>query len=238
MTTLQKTKEIDSLIANVEKKLSEIDKQRSTLQESLANLKKQKAVLKEQTTAYTSLSVQHFKVTNHSSENEKIKLFQSLFRGREDVFAKRFESSKTGKIGYQPCCRNEWVPGICRKPKTKCSDCRNRDFVPVDDNVIRGHLLGSEPQKQSSHDFTIGVYPMLKNETCKFLAVDFDKESWTKDAVAFMETCEKFSIHSALERSRSGQSGSSSQNPLRQCWLANSVPSLSRKLWRTVPRLV
>jgi hypothetical protein len=84
---------------------------------------------------------------------------------------------------------------------TKCSDCKNRDFVPVCDNVIRGHLLGSEPQKQSSRDFTIGVYPILKNETCKFLAVDFDKESWTKDAVAFMETCEKFSIHSALERS-------------------------------------
>ena len=198
MTALQKTKEIDSLIANVERKLSEIDNQRSALQENLANLKKQKALLKEQTSSYTSLSIQYAKVTNHSSENEKIKLFQSLFTGRNDVFAKRFESVKTGKSGYQPCCRNEWVPDICRKPKTKCSDCDNRDFVPIDDNVIRGHLLGSEPYKQFSRDFTIGVYPMLKDETCRFLAVDFDKGSWTKDASAFMESCEKFSIHSAL----------------------------------------
>jgi superfamily II DNA or RNA helicase len=86
-------------------------------------------------------------------------------------------------------------------------------------------LLGSEPQKQSSRNFIIGIYPMLKDETCKFLAVDFDKESWREDASAFMDSCEKFSIHSALERSRSGQGG--------HVWIFFSEPVkavLARKL--------
>ena len=81
MTALQKTKEIDSLIANVERKLSEIDNQRSELQENLANLKKQKALLKEQTSSYTSLSIQYAKVTNHSSENEKSNYSNPCLRG-------------------------------------------------------------------------------------------------------------------------------------------------------------
>jgi len=202
---VQKTEDIDFLIAAVENKLRKIDEQRCELQEELSELKQQRELLTEQNRPDPSrLSL---KVTNHSSEKEKIALFRSLFAGRKDVFAKRFESAKTGKSGYQPCCRNEWVPGICRKPKGKCSDCDNRDFVSIDDEVIRGHLLGSEPHKQSSRDFTIGLYPMLEDETCRFLAVDFDKESWTKDAAAFMETCNEHCVPAALERSRSGQGG-------------------------------
>jgi hypothetical protein len=72
-------------------------------------------------------------INNHSSPEEKIVLFRSLFRGREDVFAKRFESRKTGKSGYQPFCRNEWARGICGKPKITCGSCTNRAFVPISD---------------------------------------------------------------------------------------------------------
>ena len=61
-------------------------------------------------------------VTNHAAQAAKVALFRSLFRGRAEVYARRFESLKTGKTGYQPVCRNEWFAGICEKPKTRCDD--------------------------------------------------------------------------------------------------------------------
>lgn len=221
---MTKLKEIASLIAAAEQKITEIDAQRATLQGKITELKRQKALLTKQASP-SFQPKQSPTVTNHSSEKEKIALFRSLFAGREDVFAKRFESTKTGKSGYQPCCRNEWVSDICGKPKGKCSDCYNRDFIPIDDEVIKGHLLGSEPHKQSSRDFTIGVYPMLEDETCRFLAVDFDKKSWTQDAAAFLETCNKNNVPAVLEQSRSGQGG--------HVWIFFSEPVkavLARKL--------
>ena len=146
-------------------------------------------------------------VTNQSSQEEKIALFRSLFRGREDVYPRRFESMKTGKKGYQPVCRNEWISGICEKPKIRCEDCGHREFLPITDVVVRNHLQGLDPQDKSGRDFTIGVYPMLPDETCWFLAVDFDKASWQEDARAFLETCSQFNVPAALERSRSGNGG-------------------------------
>ena len=81
-------------------------------------------------------------VNNHSSIQDKIKLYRSLFRGREDVYPRRFESIKTGKSGYQPACKNEWARGICDKPKVKCSNCENRNYLPLNDQVIEWHLRG------------------------------------------------------------------------------------------------
>ncbi len=81
-------------------------------------------------------------VTNQSSPAAKIKLFRSLFRGREDVYPRRFESRKTGKSGYSPACANEWVPGVCEKPRIKCTDCPQRRFFPITDEVIGWHLSG------------------------------------------------------------------------------------------------
>jgi hypothetical protein len=101
----------------------------------------------------------------------KIGLFRSLFRGRTDVYPVRFESRKTGKTGYAPACANEWVRGVCEKPRIKCTDCPSRCFLPVTDEVIRWHLSGRTEQGQ---DFVMGVYPMLQDETCYFLAIDFD----------------------------------------------------------------
>ncbi len=141
-------------------------------------------------------------VTNPSPQEAKIHLFRNLFRGREDVYPKRFESLKTGKKGYQPVCRNEWVSGICEKPRIRCDDCAHRELRPVTDDVVRNHLLGMDPQASSGRDYTIGVYPMLPDETCWFLAADFDKASWQQDAGAFLETCKLFDVPAALERSR------------------------------------
>ena len=143
-------------------------------------------------------------VNNQSSPEAKIALFRSLFRGRGDVYPRRFESKKTGKSGYAPACANEWVRGICEKPRIKCAECPHRRFLPVTDEVIRWHLSGHDDAGQS---FVAGVYPMLLDETCFFLAVDFDKSNWSEDANAFLETCRRLEVPAALERSRSGRGG-------------------------------
>ncbi len=135
------------------------------------------------------------------TESEKIALFRSLFKGREDVYPRRFESRKTGKSGYQPACGNEWLPGVCRKPQVKCADCEHRKLLAVTNTTIRNHLLGRD---DTGKDFTIGVYPLLENETCWFLAADFDKKDWEPDVKAFAETCRKLKVPVAIERSRSG----------------------------------
>jgi superfamily II DNA or RNA helicase/very-short-patch-repair endonuclease len=140
-------------------------------------------------------------VTQDSAPAAKVALFRSLFRGREDVYARRFESRKTGRAGYQPACANEWARGLCDKPRIKCADCPNRRFLPVTDEVIRWHLSGRDDQ---GRDFVAGVYPMLEDETCQFLAVDFDGRNWQADAAAFLETCRRLALPAALERSRSG----------------------------------
>ena len=142
-----------------------------------------------------------------ASQKEKIALFRSLFRGREDVFPRRFESKTTGKSGYQPVCRSEWIRPVCQKPKIKCGECENRDFVSLSDEVIRNHLTGFDHSDKYAREYVIGVYPMLLNETCWFLAVDFDKETWVADAKAYLETCRSFKVPAALERSRSGNGG-------------------------------
>jgi superfamily II DNA or RNA helicase/very-short-patch-repair endonuclease len=146
----------------------------------------------------------HEVVHRQSSPEAKIALFRSLFRGRDDVYPRRFESRKTGKSGYQPACANEWAPGICQKPKVKCADCQHRNFLPVTDDVIRWHLSG---QDASGREFVMGMYPMLQDETCFFLAADFDKTHWQEDAGAILDTCRHMNLAAALERSRSGNGG-------------------------------
>jgi superfamily II DNA or RNA helicase/very-short-patch-repair endonuclease len=143
-------------------------------------------------------------VTKDSPPDAKIELFRSLFRGRADVYPRRFESRKTGKAGYQPACANEWVRVVCEKPRIKCADCPNRRLLSVTDEVIRWHLSGRDHQ---GRNFVMGVYPMLQDETCHFLAVDFDRENWREDAGAFLETCRQLDLPAALERSRSGNGG-------------------------------
>jgi hypothetical protein len=76
-------------------------------------------------------------VTQSSPAHAKVALFRSLFRGREDVYPRRFESRKTGRSGYMPACAHEWVRGICEKPHVKCADCPHRHFLPMTDEVIR-----------------------------------------------------------------------------------------------------
>lgn len=140
-------------------------------------------------------------IDRRSSAEAKIRLFRSLFRGRDDIYARRFESRKTGKSGYAPACANEWVRDVCEKPRVKCAECPHRRFLPLTDEVVHWHLSGVDGDGQS---FVAGVYPLLPDETCWFLAIDFDKSGWREDAAACLETCRSLDLPAALERSRSG----------------------------------
>jgi superfamily II DNA or RNA helicase len=130
------------------------------------------------------------------STAEKITIFRKLFRGRTDVYPIRWESKTSGKSGYAPACANEWLAGVCEKPRIKCSDCSNRFLIPLSDSIIFDHLSGKH---------TIGIYPLLADDTCYFLAVDFDEADWRNDAKAFAESCEQLGVPVALEISRSGK---------------------------------
>jgi len=141
-------------------------------------------------------------VDQRSSSDEKIALFRSLFRGRTDVYPRRFESWKTGRSGYAPACANEWVRGVCEKPRIKCAECSHRRFLPITDAVIRWHLSGVDDAGQP---FVAGVYPLLLDETCYFIAADFDKAGWEEDVLAFVRACHRLELPVALERSRSGR---------------------------------
>lgn len=161
-------------------------------------------------------------ITQLSSPQDKIALFRSLFKGREDVYPHRFENQKTGKAGYSIACGNEWIRGVCEKPKIKCFECRYQRFLPVNDDVVRWHLLGRD---DGGKDFVMGIYPMLLNETCFFLTADFDKSTWQADAKWFLNTCRSLKVPAAMERSRSGCGA--------HVWIffSESVPAvLARKL--------
>ena len=214
--------EINRLLAEAKEELIKLDARRVELLKQITELQQEQALHGQETFPQITGSPS---LTNQSSQQAKIALFRSLFRGREDVYPKRFQSLKTGKTGYQPVCRNEWVSGICKKPKIRCDKCAHREFLLLTDDVVRNHLLGVDPKDRPSHDFTIGVYPMLPDETCWFLAADFDKTSWQEDTKAFLETCRLLDIPAALERSRSGNGG--------HLWIFFSEPvpvALARKM--------
>jgi superfamily II DNA or RNA helicase len=161
-------------------------------------------------------------VSQHSAVAAKIALFRSLFRGRDDLYPRRFESLRTGKTGYSPACANEWVRGLCDKRAVRCQDCPSRRFLPLTDETIRQHLSGHD---DCGREFVIGLYPMLLDETCFFLAADFDKQDWRADIGAVRETCRQLGLPAAVERSRSGNGG--------HLWLffAEAIPAvLARKL--------
>ena len=133
-------------------------------------------------------------ISNTSSPQDKINLFMLLFRGRDDVYAKRWQN-KEGKSGYSPVCLNEWTSGICNKPKIKCANCTNKDYAVLDSTPIDKHLRGKA---------VLGVYPMMTDETNYFLAMDFDDEGWEKDITVLRDICTEKNIPFAVERSQSG----------------------------------
>ena len=138
------------------------------------------------------------------SLDERVALFMSLFKGRKDVFARRWFSKSTGKAGYQPVCVNEWRRGVCDKKKFKCAECPNRDFAPLTSQDVYRHLEG----KDENCCDVVGLYAIMLDNNCSFLCTDFDdkscKHGYKDDVLAFVGVCRDWQIPYAIERSRSG----------------------------------
>jgi len=197
---------IDDEIVRIRARLHALDSERVALEATLDELERQPSLFAGAEIAPSNISA-IAPVTSASSSAEKVSLFRCLFAGRVDVFPIRWENRKTGKGGYAPACANEWVKGICNKPHIRCGECPNQAFIPVSDEIIERHLRGGDGNRSSGDDFLAGVYPLLADETCWFLAADFDKENWAADCLAVLETSLAKGIPAALERSRSGNGG-------------------------------
>ena len=195
----------DKEIADLQSRLAELDRERASVLTALEQLK-QRLIVEAQPTPVSQIA--GVAIPTVFSNAEKVALFRLLFRGRDDVFPRRWVNAKTGKAGYAPACHNEWVRGICEKPRIKCSNCPNQAFVPVAEDVVKSHLQGRDVANPGKAEpFTAGVYPLKTDETCWFLAADFDKQSWQRDSLAFLATCREKGVPAALERSRSGNGG-------------------------------
>ncbi len=181
-------------IAQEETLLATLEAQQAESRHRLTALRAELAALDTEPEIHVPLALA-FEAPIPRTPADKVRLFRSLFRGREEIFPTRFESRKTGKSGYAPACRNKFVRGVCELPKVKCGDCPNQAFIPFDDAAVVGHLTGRH---------VMGVYPLLADEICWFLAVDFDKSAWMEDVGAFVETCRRVGVPAAVERSRSG----------------------------------
>ena len=134
-------------------------------------------------------------VSGLATADERVALFLRRFRCRTSVYPKMWENRKKGTKGYSPACDNEWRPGVCEKPRVKCSECRNQAFHPLDETAAKEHLLGH---------ITIGTYAIREDDTCVFLACDFDRTSWSDDVTAYRRAAMELGVDIAVERSRSG----------------------------------
>ncbi len=200
--------DLEAALARLRSENRRLQKENRALREELGPIARQEALAEDD-------AGQVIGITNRSSVDQKIRLFRSLFRGRGDVLPVRWDNKK-GRAGYSPACGNEWHKTLCGKPKVKCGACPNSQFLPVTNQVIHDHLIGKQ---------TIGVYPILEDGSCWFLAIDFDKTSWRDDVRGYIDSCTHFDIPAYVERSRSGDGA--------HVWVFFNQPvqaSLARKL--------
>lgn len=174
--------------------LRSINQQIVQLEEELKTLKIKRDSLLELHEEEKTRQIIETRTLESLTVNQKVALFKQLFKGRADVFATRWQNSK-GRSGYSVACHNEWVPGICKKPDIKCSECPNRQHKALDDQAIYDHLAGKH---------IVGLYPLLPDNTCHLLAADFDKDGWQDAVKAMSEACRRYNIPHLVEISRSG----------------------------------
>ncbi len=180
-------KRLNAEISRLEARLAALERERSRLKQRLAELKLRDAG------EGPDAAVQPGDAPRTTAA--KVALFMSLFRGRADVHALRWKNAKKATRGFAPACGNEWVHGVCHKPIIKCGACPSQAFLPVTEEAMARHLKGGH---------VVGLYPLLPDETCWFMAVDFDKGAWREDVDAFAETCRRRALPFAVERSQSG----------------------------------
>lgn len=190
---MERMEALRQAIADDQQRLHELAAEQEAVRGRLASLQAELTAL--EAAASTAREAPATYTSGAMPAADKVAIFRRLFRGRPDVYPTRFVSQRTGKAGYAPACSNKFRPGVCELPKIKCGECSNQAFLPADDQAVVGHLRGKH---------VMGVYPMLADETCWFLAVDFDKSSWIEDVRAFVETARRLDLPVAVERSRSG----------------------------------
>lgn len=169
-----------------------INKKELEIKKLQVEVEELKRMLNQSTSDDTELSL---------SRNEKIKVFMNYFRGRDDVYPYLSIDKNNPKIKYYiPACVNEWKQGVCNKTMgKKCKNCQYRENKLLSKEVIYNHMYGNNP---------IGIYPLLENDTCYFLSLDFDNKNTNNDiksdVLAFASICDEYEIPIAIERSRSG----------------------------------
>ena len=190
-------------------RLTSLEAERAELVSRLAGLERGRQEARSLSPPRVETAATSATITATSAPAQKIELFRWRFAGRPDVFPVRWENVRTQRSGYAPACANEGVKGVCGKPQgLKCGDCPNQAFIPVSDAAIARHLTAERgTHGEAGGGFVMGVYALLPDETCRFLAVDFDGASWSDDARAFVETSRAEGVPVALERSRSGEGG-------------------------------
>lgn len=164
------------------------------IEQRLQELEEEKSRLLSRKVELESRSSGLIATSSALSPHDKVALFQKFFVGRSDIHAFRWENN-SGKSGYAVACHNEWQSGLCNKPKIKCSDCTNKAYKALESKTIYDHLSGAQ---------TVGLYPLMQDDACQLLAVDFDKSDWQQAAKAFSQVCSDYNIPHAIERSRSG----------------------------------
>jgi hypothetical protein len=154
--TASSSEELQEAIAREEARLVRLDGERRLAQNRLDALREQLAALGTVPSGRLLPLIPEAGKPETSSSSEKVTLFRQRFRGRDDLYPKLWTNSTTGRKGYAPACANEWVRGICEKPRIKCGECPSQAFLAVTDQVIRDHLQGRH---------VVGVYPLLTDET-------------------------------------------------------------------------
>ncbi|MBR9910813.1 MAG: DEAD/DEAH box helicase family protein [Gammaproteobacteria bacterium] len=163
----------------IESRIEELDRERSDL------IQRKQQLLAQSLSPYKPQQL---------TSDQKVALFQALFKGRTDVYATRWQNS-IGRSGYSVACHNEWVPGVCNKPRIKCGECSHRQYRELDAQAVYDHLTGKH---------IVGLYPLMSDEACHLLAADFDKSGWQEAVKAMAQVCFQHTIPHAIEISRSG----------------------------------
>lgn len=185
MNSLNQSNPVDVNNADVSNELQSVNRKILELEKELDALKIRRDCLSQKKIEQKSVLL---------SVEQKVALFKKFFKGRDDVFATRWQNAQR-RSGYSVACHNEWVAGICNKPKIKCSECPNRKHKPLNDEAIYNHLIGKQ---------IVGLYPLLSDNSCYLLAADFDKEDWQEAVKAMSKVCDRYCIPHAIEISRSG----------------------------------
>ena len=125
-------------------------------------------------------------------DNDKISIYLSYFIGRDDIFSYEYYT-KDGKRTFSPACKNR--PNLTGFCPNKCSECSNKQYAGITEKEIKRHLYGVD---------TFGIYPLMKDDCCQLLAVDFDDDDFKESALAFSRICHKHSLDNIIEISSSG----------------------------------